>query len=291
MSEKSTYSIRELEELSGIPAHTLRTWERRYGILKPVRDKDNARCYAKEVLGYLRDLGILLRKGYRISALASKSREQVESLAKEHSQTLPDDLTAALGLALQDFEHTRLEHLMTSYIRKDGFDTALSERFIPFLDQMSVLLLSGVLKPIHVQIFCGALRQKIFARMETLEIPKKSERWLLVHGKPEIDTVHRDVVHYLMKRGGMQVIRLDMSAQTTLSELCLQLKPAGCCLIADEAYSATKLIEMIRQSMSVQGNTLVFSPGKTLDFINNEGFSDIIVIKGLPDAFQYWIVA
>jgi DNA-binding transcriptional MerR regulator len=287
MSEKTTYSISELEEMSGIPAHTIRTWERRYGLLSPVRDAGNSRCYAREVVGYLRHLSILLRQGHRISALASKSREEIEALVQEFHPPLPDELTESICHALREYNASRVESLLDCYFKKDGFDAALSERFVPFLEQSGFLLLSGVLKPLHMQIFYGILRQKLIATMESLPTSKNSDVCLLLHGRMEADTIHRDVLHYLLRKSGHHVVRLDVSVHTDISELVHATRPGRACLVADGGFREGDLVQLLESITALQGNTLVFTPGKTLDFVNSTQISPVSVIRGLKDAFRY----
>jgi DNA-binding transcriptional MerR regulator len=287
MSEKTTYSIRELEEMSGIPAHTIRTWERRYGLLSPVRDAGNSRCYAREVVGYLRHLAILLRQGHRISALASKSVDEIHALVQELHPPHPEELTESICHALREYNASRVESLLECYFKKEGFDQALSERFIPFLEQSGFLLLSGVLKPMHMQIFCTILRQKLFAAAESIHVSKQSEVWLLLHGKADTDTVHRDILHYLLRKGGRNVVRLDVAGHADISEMIQSIRPVGACLVADGGFKEGNLIDLAESIAAQQGNTLVFTPGKTLDFANSTQIPAISVIRGLKDAFRY----
>lgn len=57
------YSIRDLESLSGIKAHTIRIWEQRYNILKAHRTETNIRFYSETELKYLMSLALLNRNG------------------------------------------------------------------------------------------------------------------------------------------------------------------------------------------------------------------------------------
>jgi len=287
MSEKNTYSIRELEEISGIPAHTIRTWERRYGLLSPLREAGSTRCYTSQVVGYLRHLGVLLKQGHRISALAAKSQEEIDVMVQELHPPNPDELTESLCHGLREYDSGRVERMMDCYFRKEGFDQALSGRFVPFLEQSGFLLLSGVLKPTHIQIYCQILRQKLLSAIESTPGSKHGDIWLLLHGKTDNDTVHRDILHYLLRNAGHQVVRLDVSGISDLPELLETIKPTGCCIVVDGAYRAGELEQLITTTHTAQGNTLVFTPGKTLDFVNNTQIPEITVMRGLKDAFKH----
>ena len=44
-ADKNLFSIKDLENLSGIKAHTIRIWEKRYDLLQPMRTNTNIRLY------------------------------------------------------------------------------------------------------------------------------------------------------------------------------------------------------------------------------------------------------
>ena len=90
-----TYSVAQVEALTGIKAHTLRIWERRYDFLNPMRTATNIRYYSDEELKKLLNFGILVRNGYRVSKLNKMSDEEVfdevtKVLANPNSESSDD---------------------------------------------------------------------------------------------------------------------------------------------------------------------------------------------------------
>ena len=71
------YSIKDLEKITGIKAHTIRIWEKRYGILKPLRTKTNIRFYSDQDLRLLMNIAVLNKHGYKISSLNNMSDDEV----------------------------------------------------------------------------------------------------------------------------------------------------------------------------------------------------------------------
>src|ERR1043166_9493956 len=70
------FSIKDLEKLSGVKAHTLRIWEQRYGILNPQRTDTNIRWYCNDELKNILNVCLLNNHGYKISKIATLSKEE-----------------------------------------------------------------------------------------------------------------------------------------------------------------------------------------------------------------------
>lgn len=282
------YSIRDLEEMSGVPADTIRTWERRYQLFAPTRDAGNARCYFADDIAYLHQLVILLKQGHRISTLARMTRNEISALAQESALTAKDnDTTETLCLTLKEFDAVKLEGMMNCFIRKESFDQAIQHRFVPFIEQISFLLLTGVLQPVHVQMFYATLRQKIHAAIDSIIPSRDGARWVLVHNDDILDTIHRDILHYLLRKGGKQVIVGGATSPEGMQLLVQDIHPDGYCLVAAGEHANDWLLKMLAMTPVRQGNTLVFIPGKTLEFVNNTQIEHVRILKGLPEAFQF----
>ena len=67
------YSIKELEQLSGIKAHTIRIWEKRHKIIAPSRTPTNIRTYSDDDLKKIINVSLLNNYGIKISKIAKMS--------------------------------------------------------------------------------------------------------------------------------------------------------------------------------------------------------------------------
>ena len=291
MSGQHTYSIRELEELSGIPAHTIRTWERRYGLFSPSRNAGNARCYDTADVAYLHQIVLLIRQGHRISVLAKKTREEIRQLINETVPASGDyDITEPLCMSLQEFDTQKAESLMSCHIRKEGFDRTLETRIIPFLDQLSFLILSGVLQTIHVQMFHELLRQKVYTALDALAPSRDGEHWILVHDKNSTQGIHRDIMRYFLKKANRHVVLAGEVDPARLEQITSRIQPNGYCLICSgggQQHWLDSMLRCIPEPIRQQGKTLVLTPGKTLDFVNNTQIQEVKVLYGLQEALRY----
>ena len=73
----AVYSIKELEKLSGIKAHTIRIWEKRYQLLSPERTDTNIRFYSDDDLKKILNVSLLNGHGFKISKIAQFDDDQI----------------------------------------------------------------------------------------------------------------------------------------------------------------------------------------------------------------------
>ena len=112
----ANYSIKDLEHLSGIKAHTLRIWEQRYALIEPSRTDTNIRFYDQEDLKLVLNVSLLKDNGYKISKIAKMSAHEMqqEVLAITEQRTNPDDQIQALTIAMVDMDEERFEKILSS---------------------------------------------------------------------------------------------------------------------------------------------------------------------------------
>ena len=100
------YSIKDLERITGIKAHTIRIWEKRYGIVEPSRTNTNIRYYSDEDLRHLMNVAILNKYGYKISNIQGMSANEISK--------------SVLNLSQQDIDNEHLiDNLVMSMIEMD----------------------------------------------------------------------------------------------------------------------------------------------------------------------------
>ena len=97
---KKNFSIRDLENISGIKAHTIRIWEKRYNLLSPERSKTNIRFYSHQNLQKLLNIVLLNNNNYKISKISQMSDDQINTTARElaFNNSLNDDAINSLKL-------------------------------------------------------------------------------------------------------------------------------------------------------------------------------------------------
>jgi DNA-binding transcriptional MerR regulator len=87
------YKIKDIEILTGIKAHTIRIWEKRYGILNPERTETQIRTYSDRDLSYLLNISLLNKNGHKISRIAELDKEEINRLVWEIKMSRNIDFT------------------------------------------------------------------------------------------------------------------------------------------------------------------------------------------------------
>ncbi|MEL4455874.1 MerR family transcriptional regulator [Lutimonas vermicola] len=171
-----TYSVAQVEALTGIKAHTLRIWERRYDFLNPMRTPTNIRYYSDEQLKMLLNFGILVRNGYRVSKLNKMTPEEIyEEVAKvlaDPESESSDDMKG-LTLSMLEMNEEDFDNIFERQVIKKGFLRTITESIYPFLQYVGVLWTTNKAMIAQEHYMSNLIRQKIIAAIERLSIPPK----------------------------------------------------------------------------------------------------------------------
>jgi Predicted transcriptional regulators len=145
----SHYSIKDVENLSGIKAHTLRIWEQRYDILKPKRTDTNIRYYDDVDLKLILNISVLNKHGHKISKIAQMSEEELRReviLLSERTNDASDKIQA-LTLCMMDMDEEKFEYLLSQSIKQIGFENTMLKVIFPFLNKIGIFWLAGSVNP------------------------------------------------------------------------------------------------------------------------------------------------
>lgn len=210
-----SYSIRDLEHLSGIKAHTLRIWEQRYNILNPKRTDTNIRLYDDSDLKLILNISLLNDNGFKISKIAEMSAEdlQAEVLAiTERTYKYPEQIQA-LTLAMIDLDEARFERLMSANIMHFGFERTMSNIVFPFMLRIGFLWQTGAINPAQEHFITFLIRQKLMVAMDGLPIryTDESRRFMLFLPEGELHELSLLFANYLIRARNHRSIYLGQS--------------------------------------------------------------------------------
>ena len=211
----AVYSIKDLEKLSGIKAHTIRIWEKRYGLIEPHRTNTNIRYYTDANLKKILNVAGLNRHGMKISHIAMLSDLELrEAILRETSSTSSHEtLVDSLVVAMIDLDPYMLDSIIEKSISKIGFKETVTEVLYPFLTKIGVLWLSEEVNPAQEHLITSMIRQKIFAATDKLPntFQAGSKKFLLMLPEGEWHEIALLFAQYLIKEAGQQVIYLGQS--------------------------------------------------------------------------------
>ena len=208
----AVYSIKDLEKLSGIKAHTIRIWEQRYGILEPQRTKTNIRYYQDEDLKFLLNVALLNKNGIKISKIAKMDDQELAEKVAAISEINFEDGTQldALTISMIEMDEGKFDRIVNTNIEQIGFERTMMEVIYPFLDKLSLLWLTGSINPVQENFISYLIRQKIISAINNtpLNSGDKSEKIMLYLPEGERQELSLLFMHYLLKSRKKYVVYL-----------------------------------------------------------------------------------
>ena len=171
-----TYSVAQVEALTGIKAHTLRIWERRYDFLTPERTPTNIRFYSDDQLKKLLNFGILVKNGYRVSKLGKMTDEEVylevEKVLSDPSSEMNDEMKG-LTLCMLEMNEEEFDNIFERQVIRKGFLKTITEVIYPFLQYVGVLWTTNKAMVAQEHYISNLIKQKLISAIERLAIPPK----------------------------------------------------------------------------------------------------------------------
>lgn len=198
------YSIKDIETLTGVQAHTIRIWEQRYGILKPERSDTNIRSYSDEQLKYVLNLSFLNKHGIKISKLASMDNSQIVKEIEKLSDSAEYNNVSILGMqsAMIDFDKNKFEKIFSSCILRDGILKTMTQVIIPFLQKIGTLWATNSINPAQEHFITNLIRKKLLVAIDSI-IPENnvnSKKILLYMPEGEYHEIPLLMTYYIIKR-------------------------------------------------------------------------------------------
>lgn len=211
--ETSTYSIKDLEQLTGIKAHTLRIWEKRYQVVKPRRTPTNIRYYNDEDLKKLLNISILNRHGFKISSIANLENEDLNKkiISISNKSFDSDSHIESLIVSMIELDELKFEKILTTLIINMGFEDTFVKILMPFFEKIGLLWQIGTINPAHEHFITNLIRQKIIVGIDGLTVsPNLSNQKTFVLYLPdgELHEISLLFYSYLIQKSGHKVIYL-----------------------------------------------------------------------------------
>lgn len=211
----AVYSIKELENLSGIKAHTIRIWEKRYSLIEPHRTNTNIRYYTDNDLKKILNVAVLNRHGIKISNIARlNDLELKEEIIRVSGDSLASDtIVDSLVMAMIDFDEYKMESLIDKSIRKKGFQLTVTEVLYPFINKVGILWQSGDVYPAQEHFVSFLIRRKIIASIDALSntFNPDGKKFLMLLPEGEWHEIGLLIAYYLIKEANHEVIYLGQS--------------------------------------------------------------------------------
>ena len=208
------YSIKELEKLSGIKAHTIRIWEKRHKIIDPSRTSTNIRFYSDDDLKKIINVSLLNNNGLKISRIAEMSQDEMNQKILEISE-LKNDLMIhidQLVVAMIHLDEEGFEKILGTLILRYGFEKTMTEIVYPFLEKIGILWQTQNITPAHEHFISNLIRQKMIVAIDGLPIPPRTAKKIMLFlPEGELHELGLLFFHYLTRKCGLRTYYLGQN--------------------------------------------------------------------------------
>jgi MerR family transcriptional regulator, light-induced transcriptional regulator len=262
------YSIKELEKLSGIKAHTIRIWEKRYQIVAPQRTDTNIRYYSDDDLKKIINISLLNNNGVKISKIADLTSDQLVDKVNEMgaARSSVDIHIDQLIVAMIDLEEENFEKVLASLILRYNFEKTITEIVYPFLEKIGVLWQTGNITPAQEHFISNLIRQKIIVAIDSLPLaPKNRPKVLLFLHEEELHELGLLFYCYLVKKAGFRTYYFgQMVPYKDVVSICETHKPKVLITSITSSQPPQVLQAYFSKLCTEQPNCKVFVSGPVL---------------------------
>ncbi|NME68365.1 MerR family transcriptional regulator [Flammeovirga aprica] len=283
----STYTIKDLEHLTGIKAHTLRIWEQRYKIIIPKRSETNIRYYNDDDLKLMLNVSLLNSHGIKISKIAKLTREQIREEVfnvLSTNETYSDQITQ-LTSSMLNFDELQFEKIISSSILKYSFEESMINIIMPFLTRIGFLWQIGAISPAQEHFISHLIRQKIIVALDAIVYrdDKDLPRFTLFLPEGELHEITLLFASYIIKSRGFKVTYLGQSLPMQELKEVYKTTPSEYMLtVSTSLLKIGNLQDYILQLGKEFSDTKIFLTGRQVIGMDYELTENTQILPSLP---------
>jgi methanogenic corrinoid protein MtbC1 len=275
---KNTFSIKDLENLSGIKAHTIRIWEKRYNLLEPERTDTNIRTYNLDNLQKLLNVSYLNNNGYKISKIATLENGKIPTIVNEIAQkdSIQNPAINDFKIAMLNFDQSKFYSIYKSLNKEKSFRDIFYDIFIPLLTDIGLLWQTNTITPAHEHFISSFIRYKILVNTELIQDENKltsNKTFVLYLPDNEIHELGLMFINYELISKGYQSIFLGQSVPIDNLKELINLNSEVVFIsyftIKPEAEELLGYLQDFENKILSQSNVKFWILGKMLDNFNN----------------------
>lgn len=287
----NAFTIKDLENLSGIKAHTIRIWEQRYGFLKPQRTTTNIRYYTNDELKTVLNIALLNKYGFKISHIDRMQpleiREKILSLGD--ARAMQERIVNDLLQEMIDLEIEKFEKILANYIALKGIEKTVIQIIFPFLEKIGILWQTGHINPAQEHLVTNVIRQKLIVAIETtVSHIKLNKTFLLFLPEGEHHELGLLFMYYLLKSRGASTIYLGANVPVKDVEHVIKLKHPDVVFVHLTAtasnFNFEKFLTGVQQRF---GSTSTVISGQLTQHYRKNVPSNVQFKRSLPEVMEY----
>lgn len=287
---KTTFSIKDLENLSGIKAHTIRIWEKRYSLLEPMRTDTNIRLYDIQNLQKLLNVVLLTSFGYKISRISKLSSTEIENFVRkvQNEKTVNNHALSAFKMAMLNFDQQLFLNTYDELLSEKDFSNIFLETFIPLLEEIGVLWTTNTISPAHEHFISYLIKQKILVNIEkhvSKQLDTSKTVYVLFLPENEIHDLGLLFLHFEIVSRGNHAIYLGRSLPiedvAELNKHFKEIKFVTYLTVTPEEDKIIPYIKEFKEKALPNDKTELFIFGRRTEFLANFSDDKIKVYPGI----------
>jgi DNA-binding transcriptional MerR regulator len=213
---KSVFSIKDLENLTGIKAHTIRIWEKRYNVLEPMRTETNIRLYDLANLQKILNITLLHNHGYKISKISKLTEEEIPELVNAiiSNKSVKHHAISSFKLAMMNFDQALFLNTYNKLLSETSFREVFFNIFIPFIEEIGYLWQTNTISIAHEHFISYLIKQKLLLnteKLQTQEPTRDDKTFVLYLPDNELHELGLMYANYEIQHYGFKTIFLGES--------------------------------------------------------------------------------
>ena len=268
-----TYSIKDLENLTGIQAHTIRIWEQRYNLLSPERTLTNIRIYSDKDLRKLLSVALLNNNGLKISKIAKLSESEIVTAVLQLSEGDDSNLESQienLKLIMVEMNEAKFEKIFSHLVLQMGFEDMIMKIIVPFFKRLTFLWQTNSVTKAQINFITSLYKQKLYVAIDGLVPSEKSNNKKLILFLPKTEQIDNGLLFcsYLARKRGFKTLYLGASFPSKELPDILEKNPE-CYLLSVATLAQIDLTEYYNKVLSVcNENQKLLLSGSQINTVN-----------------------
>ncbi|MFY0689851.1 MAG: MerR family transcriptional regulator [Cyclobacteriaceae bacterium] len=288
----SKFSIKDLEHLSGIKAHTIRIWEQRYELLHPERTDTNIRYYGDQDLKLVLNVALLKDHGHKISKIANMSLQDMQEEVVRITQTNLgfEDQIHALTLCTVEMDEAGFDKLLSTSIVKMGFEKTVINVIFPFLRQVGILWQTGAIIPAQEHFISNLIRQKLIIAIENQHVhpERNAKKYILYLPEGELHELSLLFTDYVVRSRNNKSIYLGQGLPLPDLESAYEIyKPDYLFTVITCFPSSTDVQTYVNQIAARFPDVTIILTGMQIVGQAIDIPSNVVVMNSVPDMISF----
>ncbi|MEO9482340.1 MAG: MerR family transcriptional regulator [Ekhidna sp.] len=285
----SVYSIKDLEHLSGIKAHTIRIWEQRYDLFSPQRTETNIRFYNDVDLKLILNIAMLKDHGMKISKIVAMPMDLLEEGVRKISieNRSHQDQISALTLAMIDLDEEEFSSLLEESINMLGFEKTMMEIIYPFMHKIGILWMTNSINPAQEHFITHLVRQKLIVATDQAESSNSGPLFLLFLPEGELHELGLLFANFLLRSKGVRTIFFGQTVPIdAIEEVYLKLNPQFIITAMTTAPESKEVPKFVKRLGSKFQNCQVYVTGSRVIGQDLEFPSNVSILNQFDDLIE-----